>query len=304
MSVQFSLSADHAGRRVDRVLRVIWKDVPLGVIMKALRTGSVRLDGKKTAGDQRVQEGQMLYVPWDLPEKSVAIQKETKKMPSLQTLYRDEALWCINKESGVLTQPNVAGGDSLITRVWNELEWDRVDFRPACVHRLDRNTSGLVMVALTGGCLRLLTELLREQRIKKIYWAIVEGIIPERGSVELALRKDGDKNQVFPDKAGESALTHFKRLSVASNCSLVELELVTGRAHQARAHMAAIGFPILGDVKYGKGSPSYRVGRPFLHAYSVLFPEVKELGMLSGKQVTAPLFPDMDLFIQNSMKNT
>ena len=303
MSAELSLSADHAGRRVDRVLRVIWKDVPLGAIMKALRTGGVRLDGKKTAGDQRVEEGQILHVPWDLPENNVVIKEKSAAFSPLQTLYRDEGLWCINKESGLLTQPNEAGGDSLITRVWSELGWDRVDFRPACVHRLDRNTSGLVMVALTGGSLRLLTELLREQRIKKIYWAIVEGVIPERGSVALALRKDVEKNQVFPDQAGEAALTHFKRLSAASDCSLVELELVTGRPHQARAHMAAIGFPILGDVKYGKNTPLRRIGRPFLHAYSVLFPEAKELGALSGRQITAPLFPDMNRFIQNSMKN-
>ena len=257
MSKEFYITSDQSGRRIDRLLRNMWPQVPLGALMKAIRTGEVRLDAKKVKPDTRVDEGQFLQVPWDdnMPAESSTKEKSTSlRHERLKTIYKDEYLWIINKPAGLLTQPDTKNGDSLITRVLEELNWIRNDFRPSTVQRLDRNTSGAVIVALTGPSLRYLSELIRERKIKKIYRAVVEGNINESGEIDLHLLKDQDGNIVKVDETGQNALTRYRKISSAKNMSIVEAELVTGRPHQARVHFAAIGHPILGDRKYGGGS--------------------------------------------------
>ena len=294
MGAELVISADNDGRRVDRVLRTLWPQVPLGAIMKAVRTGEVRLDGKKTKADARLEEGQRLYVPWEeqagAPETRSAGGAYVKK-PPLETLYRDDYLWVVNKPAGLLTQPDVKGGDSLITRALAELGWSRSDYRPATAQRLDRNTTGAVIIALTGAAQRHLAELIRERQIRKLYHAVVEGVADESGRVDLPLLKDSAANTVRPDKDGQAALTLYRRLAAAGALSVVEAELVTGRPHQARVHLAAIGHPIVGDAKYGSGRGAKR---PLLHARTIIFPADAGLPTaLRGAAVTAPLPADM-----------
>lgn len=296
MKREFYITEDQAGRRIDRLLRTKYADVPLGAIMKALRDGSVRLDGKKAAPDTRLQTGQFLQVPWDeaIFETPPASPPAGKKQ-QLDTIYRDDYVWIVNKPAGLLTQPDVRGGDSLITRALAELRWDRRDFRPSTVQRLDRNTSGIVLIAVSGRSQRFLSELIRERRIRKIYWAAVRGDIPESGRVDLPLLKDADTNVVKVSEKGQSALTLYKKIGNRGADSLAELELVTGRPHQARAHMSAIGRPILGDVKYGGAAKGIR--RPLLHARSVTFPDDKALPPgIRGKTFFADLPEDMREF--------
>ncbi len=294
MGAELVISADNEGRRVDRVLRTLWPQVPLGAIMKAIRTGCVRLDGKKTRAEARLEKGQRLYVPWE--EQAGASERRSAdeaciKKPPLETLYRDDYLWVVNKPAGLLTQPDVKGGDSLITRALAELGWSRGDYRPATVQRLDRNTTGAVIIALTGAAQRRLAELIRERRIRKLYHAVVEGVTDESGRVNLPLLKDSAANIVRPDKDGQTALTLYRRLAAAGTLSVVEAELVTGRPHQARVHLAAIGHPIVGDAKYGSGRGAKR---PLLHARTIIFPADAGLpAALRGAAVAAPLPADM-----------
>ena len=294
MGAELKISADNDGRRVDRVLRTLWPQVPLGAIMKAVRTGEVRLDGKKTKADARLEEGQLLYVPWEEEsggQKTDGGAEKTAKKPPLETLYRDDYLWVVNKPAGLLTQPDIKGGDSLITRALAELGWSRSDYRPATLQRLDRNTTGAVIIALTGAAQRHLAELIREHKIRKLYHAVVEGIAEESGRIDLPLLKDGAANTVRPDREGQPALTLYRRLSTSGMRSVVEAELVTGRPHQARVHLAAIGHPIVGDTKYGSGRGAKR---PLLHARTIIFPTDAELPAgLRGSAVTAPLPADM-----------
>lgn len=292
MSREFYVTVDQDGRRVDRFLRTRYPRIPLGAIMKALRKGEVRLDAKKVQPDARLSQGQLLQVPWDDVRAVSAGGGVKKKFPPADTIYRDGYAWIINKPAGLLTQPDSSGGDSLITRALAELDWSRDDFRPAAVQRLDRNTSGAVLVAMNGKSQRYLSQLIRERRIKKNYWAVVLGDMEESGQADFSLLKDSASNTVSVNEKGQDALTLYRRLGGEGNMSLMELELVTGRPHQARAHMSALGHPIAGDVKYGGACRG--VKRPLLHARSLTFPDDAELPEdIRGKEFTAELPEDM-----------
>ena len=292
--MEIKITLDNDGRRLDRFLRVTFPSVPLGQIMKSIRTGVVRLDGKRAKQDTRLAEGQILSVPWGETEQRAnqlsasPNDKKDKKNSSqddfdLNVLYQDEHVLVVEKPSGLLTQPSAKGEDSLITRVLSFLNWQRHDFVPATVQRLDRNTSGAVIVPLSGKSLRVFAELIREEKITKIYRALVSGEIPDEGKIDAPLRKDPATNTVKVAENGKAqrAVTLFKKIREGKRPGeyLVEANLVTGRPHQARVHLSYIGCPIVGDAKYG----TVRGPRLMLHAYKLIFPDDERLRELSPK---------------------
>lgn len=280
MGHSFKTSADQADRRLDRVLRGLYPGVPLGAIMKALRKGGVRVDGKKASLDRRLAEGEIVDVPWaaeEVRERNPASARQAGECENPATLFRSEDIWCLDKPAGLLSQPDSKGGDSLITRVWDELSWDRSDFRPAAINRLDRNVSGVIVVALNAPVLRALSSLMKDGGIGKKYMAIVHGSPPGEGEITLPLAKDRDRNFVRARCDGLASLTRYRVVRKYRGFSLVEIDLVTGRPHQARVHMAEIGYPIAGDAKYGKSEHSAGASRLFLHASSVIFPNSPDL---------------------------
>ncbi len=278
------ITDDHADRRVDRICRTLYKHIPLGAIMRSIRKGEVRLDGRRTKPDARPFLGQTLRVPWEeLPENPG--KKGSRKSDnslvdknSLRIVYEDADLLVVDKPWGLLSQPDVKGGDSLVTRIW-EMVPPRQDFRAVPVHRLDRNTSGLLLVALGGSLLRELHVLWREGKIVKRYWALVAGTPKEVGEIRAPLRKEEKENRVYVDSRGEAALTRYRVLSRHGEYSLLEVELCTGRSHQIRVHLAHEGFPLVGDYKYGNPGVNKKVreqgiSRPLLHAQSIEFPSM------------------------------
>jgi len=288
----FRATADQADRRLDRVLRGLHKDIPLGAIMKAVRAGAVRVNGRRASGDVRLSEGDEILVPW-APEKAKTPKTaQPNSLPELSTLFRNEFLWCVDKPAGLLSQPDRAGGDSVVTRAWEMLSWDRNDFRPAVIGRLDRNVSGVTAIALTHPSLRALSEHMREGTIKKIYRAVVSGNPPDAGEIDMTLVKDAARNTVRRARAGEAgmeALTRFRCLEGNGQYSLLEVELVTGRPHQARAHLAFSGYPIAGDRKYCAGQIAPALPRPLLHAYSLHFPTDPAMPGISGITAVSPM---------------
>lgn len=295
----FTVTSDQSERRLDRVLRGMYDDVPLGAIMKAIRKGTVRINGKRATGGERLVEGDVVFAPWAQEGKGPVVlstQKDEAAGEKIETLFQNEWIRCVDKPAGLLSQPDRGSRDSLITRVWAELSWTRSDFRPTAIHRLDRNVSGIVAIALTAPVLRTLSALMREGQIKKTYRAVVLGPPPDFGEIDLPLSKDEKNNVVRVDEvAGRPSFTRFTTLCRGRHFSLVELELVTGRPHQARVHLSAIGHPILGDAKYGMDGVSRhrtKSKRFFLHAYSLAFPDSPALPSgIRGLSVCSPM-PD------------
>ncbi|GHV54039.1 pseudouridine synthase [Synergistales bacterium] len=291
----FRVTADQADRRLDRVLRSMYGDVPLSAIMKAIRKGAVRVNGGRKDGSYRLAELDEVFVPWQDGEQEKAPPVKGRAIPAkLEALLKTNDLWCVDKPAGLLSQPDTKGGDSVITRAWATLKWDREDFKPAIVNRLDRNVSGVTVIALSYPTLRTLSALIRDREVRKIYRAIVSGHPQSCGEIDIPILKDERKNKVTASEEGLPALSRYKLLKSRRDYSLVEIELVTGRPHQARFHMASIGYPVLGDLKYGPAD-NYRRGekRIFLHAYSLTFPDASELtDDIRGVTITSPM-PDV-----------
>lgn len=302
MSCKVILSKDHDGRRLDRTIRSIWPALPLSAIMRALRKGEVRLNAVKAKLPEiRVSTGQELYVPWEEPGTDT---RKTAYRGEVPVIWQGESVLLVNKPVDMLVQPDVKNGDSVITRVWGMSNLGSLGFSPAAVHRLDRNTTGILAVALTGESLRSLELLFKERLVLKRYLAIVIGSVPEKGLIEAPLEKDEENNFVRVGPHGKTARTRYRRLASNTELSLVSVELLTGRTHQARVHLAHIGHPILGDRKYGNIEINRRwknsAKRPLLHAYELSFPEklpdsIKEL---SGNTFRANIPSDMMLIIQ------
>ncbi|MBR6901755.1 MAG: RluA family pseudouridine synthase [Synergistaceae bacterium] len=306
MSYTIKISQDDNDRRLDRILRGLFKHVTLGEIMKSIRKGEVRVNSKRVKEPgTKIFAGDELVVKWSLENENNDKENEKKifahnSWGKIKILFQGENVLILNKPDGILVQPDKAGGDSVISRVW-AMTGSKT---PAAVHRLDRNTTGVLAVALHGEALRALEELFKNRSVRKFYLAVVTGKAPEEIIIDAPLLKDSENNLVkVSEEEGLTAVTKCQRIATDGKFSLVKLELMTGRTHQARVHMAHIKHPILGDRKYGDfriNRLMKKITRPLLHAYELEFPDNlrSALNEIEGKTFSAPLPDDMKEFLE------
>lgn len=297
MGQVFKVSGHDDGRRLDKIIRKKWPDLPLAAMMRAFRKGLVRVDGRRVECSSRVGEGNSVTVPWDdaaIETPKPFLSRLRGSSSTIDIIYADNDICIVNKPWNLLSQPDLKGGESVISRVMSTLGWKDTSFFPTPVHRLDRNTSGAMALALNGMALRMLHEAWRKENVQKTYLALVIGETPGEGEVDSPLLKAGEDNIVGIDASrGRKALTRFRKISGDSSVSLLLVELLTGRPHQARVHLASIGHPLIGDIKYGdrKANAEWRllgVQRPMLHSRSLEFRNLSAaLGHLSGKKYLA-----------------
>jgi 23S rRNA pseudouridine955/2504/2580 synthase len=262
-----AVSGDEAGLRLDRWFQRHFPELSHGALQKLLRTGQVRLDGKRVEGKDRVEPGQTVRLPPGVTAVPVPSSQSRPKaakprlserdVQEIQSLviHRDDWVIALNKPSGLAVQ----GGSGTERHVDGMLDGLRFGFeeRPRLVHRLDKDTSGLLLIARTGQSAKRLSESFRDRETEKLYWAVVVGVPPKmEGAIDLPLAKrpgarDRETMQVDHEE-GQKALTHFKVMDRAGDrAALLALWPRTGRTHQLRVHCAEIGCPILGDRKYG-----------------------------------------------------
>jgi len=293
---------DEAGQRIDNYLIARLKGVPKSHIYRIVRSGEVRVNSKRVDAATRVAGGDRIR----LPPIRVAERGEAEPAPhfKLPVLHEDEHLLAIDKPAGLA----VHGGSGVAHGVIESLRSMRPDARfLELVHRLDRETSGVLLVAKKRSALTALHELMRGRDMDKRYLAGVKGRFRnERQRVRLALEKralaSGGKHVRVSD-AGQQAETMFRRLGRGPEHSLLEAELLTGRTHQIRVHLAHLGHPVLGDDKYGDFELNRKLRklglkRMFLHAASLEFAHPA-----TGEKVriAAPLPRDLERFAAAQM---
>ena len=293
------------GLRLDRWFRVHFPEVGYSYLQKLLRSGQVRIDGKRVQANARVEAGQQVRVP-------AVVRQPAKPRPSMVPplglskgdrdfiegliLYEDEHVVVLNKPYGVAVQ----GGTGTKRHIDGLLAGmaDRFGDRPRLVHRLDRDTTGVLLVAKHRDAAAKLGRIFQTRSAAKTYWALVKGVPkPPQGKVEAALVKaagpDGDRvRKALPGEQAKAmhATTHYSVIDrVAHKAAWVSLKPVTGRQHQLRAHMALIGNPIVGDNKYEGDKVLADSGiepKLHLHARRIVIPHPASGGNID---VTAPL---------------
>lgn len=320
MSVQLlTVTEDEGEQRLDKWLRRRFPQLNQVAVEKLCRTGQVRVDSARVKASDRVAPGQMVRVP-PLPDEAPRVEARIAgvsaadaKMIQAAVLWKDEHIIILNKPPGLPSQGGSGQGDRHVDGLTEALKFGYKD-RPKLVHRLDKDTSGLLMLARTDRIARALSEALRHRATRKIYWAVVAGVPhPRQGSIKFALEKapgrgrggEGEKMHcVHPAKMAEhpdakrAHTDYFTLWFLGARLSWMALEPITGRTHQLRAHMAEIGHPILGDGKYG-GSAQENAGEGWgaavggdlskklhLHARSLSFEHPITKKMLT---FTAPL---------------
>ena len=288
------------GMRLDRWFKTHYASLPHSRLEKLLRTGQVRVDGGRAKASTRLAAGQTVRIP-PLPDTrpppapAQAVSKADRTFLASITLYEDDDLLVLNKPSGIAVQ----GGTKTTHHVDRLLEGlgDGPETRPRLVHRLDRDTTGVLVIAKRRAIAAKLGRAFQTRSVRKIYWALVHGVPkPPQGKIDAALVKAGgpDGDRVRKARAGEqdiaqSAVTHYAVVDRAGQkVAFVSLKPVTGRQHQLRAHMAIIGHPILGDGKYqgDKNLPEGIPNRLYLHARRISFPHPSGEGIVD---ITAPL---------------
>jgi 23S rRNA pseudouridine955/2504/2580 synthase len=256
------VSTDEADIRLDRWFRRHFPGLTQGTIQKLCRTGQVRVDGHRAEAAMRLAPGQSVRVPplpaSPTPKPTPEIDPNTARDLQRRVIYRDESLLVLNKPQGMPVQ----GGPG-ITRhldgLLDALRFGTAD-RPRLVHRLDRDTSGVLLLARTPGTAAKLAAAFRGRDVEKIYWAVVAGRpLPPKGRIDLSLRRTGgargERTEVADrsDEDAVRAVTDYRTLDHAGQkLAWLELRPLTGRTHQLRVHCVALGAPIVGDVKYAR----------------------------------------------------
>lgn len=293
--IEHEIGSMEAGKKTHRVVRQLLPGLPLSGIYKMLRVGRVRVNGRKAKGDEVVNAGDILQLRMGEEDYAV-VSKPARKFAGISrevdVIHQDSDIIAVNKPAGLLVHGDTAEQkDTLANRVIAYLhdrdELDSAQFVPAPANRLDRNTSGLVLFGKHSSSARALAEAFRNHSIRKWYLALVRGTIHKSGEIDKLLERDAVKNRTFVTKSGKPALTRYQPLASSRNSTLLRIELITGRTHQIRAHMQAIGHPLLGDMKYGGGATSpWGEAGYLLHAGWLLLPKSQ---MSEDNALYAPL---------------
>ena len=260
-SDQTTVSDDEDGLRLDRWIKQHFPGVPFGQLQQLLRSGQIRVDGARAKSSTRLLAGQKMRLPPMLrnrpaPQGEASVSSGDAAYLESLVLYQDRDLMVINKPAGLAVQ----GGSGIERHVDGMLEAlrNKKGVKPRLVHRLDRATSGCLMIAMNRSTAAALGELLKARQTRKVYWAICYGLPkPDGGEIKRFLKRqaseDGDLMAIarHTDKGAQRALSRFQVLDhTAGRLSWVALSPVTGRTHQLRVHSQSIGHPIIGDPWY------------------------------------------------------
>jgi len=314
----FVIKANEANQRLDKFITKGMPNLPKSLMYKYIRTKRIKVNGKRAEISTRLNVGDVvdMYINDEFFEKSETRYDFMGASKDLSIVYEDENIMLLNKKVGLLSHPDDNEyTDTLITRVKRYLyekgEYnpdEETSFTPSLVNRIDRNTSGIVIAAKTAAALRILNQKMKDRELHKYYLCVVHGEIEKKSDTLIGyLIKDEKKNKVTVytkmREGAKTIKTKYNVLKVRNGLSLVEIELLTGRTHQIRAHFASIGHPLLGDGKYGTNALNKKTGykKQCLCSYKLTFDfttDAEELEYLNGKS-----FEIEDVWFKDEFEN-
>ncbi len=301
-----TVTKNDAGQRFDKFISKLCPTMPPSLLYKYIRTKHIKLNRKKPEISTRISEGDVvdLYIADEFFEKKAKNYDFLSSPDVLNIVYEDENIILVDKKQGLLVHPDKDEyRDTLIGRIQHYLykkgEYkpdEENSFKPALANRIDRNTGGIVIACKNAEALRIICQKIKDREIDKRYLCIVHGKPKEKcATLEGYLEKNEVKNKVYLSNKktdnNRTIKTRYKTLASKNGFSLLEIELLTGRTHQIRAHMASIGHPLLGDGKYGKLANDKKLGfdKQALYSYKLSFYFNTDAGILeylNGKTFT------------------
>ena len=302
------IGKNDAGQRLDKFITKTL-DLPTGLLYKSIRMKKIKVNRKRAENNTLLKEGDTVqcFLAEEFFEKKVSEHSFESITPRLNIVYEDENIMLLNKLPGVSVHEDERGStNTLITHIqaylYQKGEYDpssEQSFAPALCNRIDRNTGGIVIAAKTAEALRIMNDKIKAREIDKFYLAAVHGTpTPECATIRGYLLKD-EKNNIVrvydknPPRGAKEIITKYKVVARTNDTSLIEVELLTGRTHQIRAHMAHIGHPLVGDGKYGINQSDRKLGYKYqaLYSYKLRFSfegNSGALAYLSGKEFSIP----------------
>ncbi len=325
----FTVDSSNEGQRLNKYCARILKDAPQSFIYRMLRKKNITLNGRKAAGNEILSKGDEIkffladetFAKFSTDEANDNIIGKTgknndggnagiKPLSADEIIYENDDLLLVFKKAGELSQKAEQDDVSINERIIAYCSGKCRDglFKPGVANRLDRNTAGIITAGKTLKGSRFLTELFKERKISKYYLAIVNGIFTDEVDMKLYLVKDRSSNTVSlnrePSEGAEEIHNIFYPISTGRNCSLIRIKLETGKTHQIRAHLAYLGFPIVGDKKYHTDakdliSDKYHLKYQQLLAYELAFPVLEgDFSDLSGKKFHSSIPDKMKRIIE------
>lgn len=306
---ELTIGKNDAGQRLDKFITKTL-DLPMSLLYKSIRLKKIKVNRKRAENNTILCEGDTIqcFLSEEFFEKKVSESSYESISVKLDIIYEDDNIMLLNKRPGVSVHEDENGStNTLITHVqaylYQKGEYrpdEEQSFAPALCNRIDRNTGGIVIAAKNAEALRVMNEKIKQREIDKFYLAAVHGIPkPESATIKGWLLKDDKQNIVRvyeknPPRAAKEIITKYKVVAKRQDSSLIEVELLTGRTHQIRAHMAHIGHPLVGDGKYGINKNDRSKGYKYqaLYSYRLRFSFDTEnptvLDYLNGKEFKIP----------------
>lgn len=297
--MNIKVNEENVGKRIDSFIPMVQEDISRSMVQKLIEQKNIKVNGKETKHSYKLKLNDEIEI--FVPEAK-EINLKAQDIP-LNVIYEDNDIIVINKPKGMVVHPANGNPDgTLVNAVMNKckdsLSGIGGEIRPGIVHRLDKDTSGAIIVAKNDKAHIALSEQLKNHEVKKTYLALVRGIIKENeATINMPIaRSKKDRKKMDVDKDGKEAITHFKVLGRYKNkYTLLQINLETGRTHQIRVHLSHIGYPIIGDEVYSNGKNEWNVSGQCLHAWKLEF-----IHPITGKKIS--LEAEIPEYLENIIK--